>query len=64
MGEGRIVRMVTSLHPTIIYWKDPKKDVELRTLVLAICADEVLLVVVVIALVVMLKKLITNVDVM
>ena len=46
-----IVRIVSSLLPTAVFWKPPKKDVELTTLVLAIYADRLLLVVVVIVLV-------------
>ena len=47
-----IVRIVSSLLLADVSWKAPKKDVELTTLVLAIYADRLLLVVVVIVLVV------------
>ena len=56
MGGGTIVRIVTSLLLVVVYWKVPKRDIELTKLVLAIYADRVLLVVVVIALVVVLEK--------
>ena len=56
MSGGTIAHIVTSLLPTVVCWKVPKKDAELTTLVLAIYANRVLLVLVVIALVVVLKK--------
>ena len=45
MFGGTIVRIVSSL-PTAVSWNFPKKDTELTTLVLAISADRVLVVVV------------------
>ena len=45
MFGGTIVRIVSSL-PTTVSWNSHKKDTELTTLVLAIYADRVLVVVV------------------
>ena len=55
MLGGMIPRIVSSLLPTGVSWNASKKDIEMITLVLAIYADRVLLVVVVTLIVVVVS---------
>ena len=55
VGGVTILRIVILMIPTVVYWKGSKKGTKLTTVVLAIYADRVLLVLVVIALVVVLE---------